>query len=163
MILIPTCLTSTFVAAPSAQVVFTVPFESDVLTPKYRGQDAGASAAGCLPDLLTPRELYMKARLIFYCAALVALVLILAAVPSHATERRDPLIMPDAQQTQGAKSSGSAHGTATGSKAAKIPHRKSSHSGVNPLSQAKDKSALKNATSASSVQNDAGTSAAAKW
>ncbi len=84
----------------------------------------------------------MKARLIFYCAALVALVLILAAVPSHATERRDPLIMQDAQQGQGAKLPPSVHGTASSKKQASAS-KKSSRPNVNPLSQAKDKSAAK--------------------
>jgi len=37
----------------------------------------------------------MKARLIFYCAAVVALVLFLAATSSHATERRDPVLNPE--------------------------------------------------------------------
>ncbi len=60
----------------------------------------------------------MKARILFYCAAVVALVLILAAVPSHATERRDPLIVQDATQTQAAKPAGSAHATASGKKQA---------------------------------------------
>ena len=36
----------------------------------------------------------MKGRLIFYCAAVVALVLFLAATSSHATERRDPVLNP---------------------------------------------------------------------
>jgi hypothetical protein len=37
----------------------------------------------------------MKARITFYCVAVVALVLILAAAPSHATERRDPVLLPE--------------------------------------------------------------------
>ncbi|MGA7242001.1 MAG: hypothetical protein WBX19_02410 [Terracidiphilus sp.] len=105
----------------------------------------------------------MKERLIFYCAALVALVLILAAVPSHATERRDPLIMPDAQQTQDAKSSGTAHRAATSKKQARASHTKSSQANVNPLPQAKGKSAVKKNSSASAKSDDgaqSGTSAA---
>jgi hypothetical protein len=58
----------------------------------------------------------MKARIFFQCIAVVALVLILAAVPSHATERRDPLIVPDVTQPQAAKPSGSAHVTASSKK-----------------------------------------------
>lgn len=46
----------------------------------------------------------MKARLIFYCAAVVALVLFLAATSSHATERRDPVLNPE--QTQSATGHG---------------------------------------------------------
>jgi hypothetical protein len=37
----------------------------------------------------------MKARITFYCFAVVALVLILAAAPSHATDRRDPIFLPE--------------------------------------------------------------------
>jgi hypothetical protein len=44
----------------------------------------------------------MKSRICFYFAAVVALVLFVASLSSHATERRDPLILPDAQQTQSA-------------------------------------------------------------
>jgi hypothetical protein len=47
----------------------------------------------------------MKARITFYFAAIVALVLFLACVPSHATERRDPLIIQDTPTTQAARSS----------------------------------------------------------
>ena len=43
----------------------------------------------------------MKARLVFYCAAVVALVLILAAAPSHATERRDPVLNPEQATASG--------------------------------------------------------------
>lgn len=60
----------------------------------------------------------MKARILFHCSAVVALVLTVAAVPSHATERRDPLIVPDAVQTQPAKSTGSAHAATSGKKQA---------------------------------------------
>ncbi len=51
----------------------------------------------------------MKSRICFYFAAVVALVLFVASLSSHATERRDPLIVPEAQQTQGAKTSHSSH------------------------------------------------------
>ena len=53
----------------------------------------------------------MKLRIMFYFAAVVALVLILASVPSHATERRDPPMIQDAPQTQAAKSSSLVHAT----------------------------------------------------
>jgi hypothetical protein len=56
----------------------------------------------------------MKARILFHCAAVVALVLILAATPSNATERRDPPIVQDAAQTQA--SSAATHATASGKK-----------------------------------------------
>jgi hypothetical protein len=96
----------------------------------------------------------MKARLLFYCAALVALVLILAAVPSHATERRDPPIIQDTQQTQGAKASGSAH-SVSGTKAANASHKKSSRAGTKKDSPAPAKNT-------SSKQNGMGSSTAAK-
>jgi hypothetical protein len=60
----------------------------------------------------------MKARILFHCSAVVALVLTVAAIPSHATERRDPLIVPDAVQTQPAKSTGSAHAATSAKKQA---------------------------------------------
>ncbi|MBS1802859.1 MAG: hypothetical protein JST28_05800 [Acidobacteria bacterium] len=41
----------------------------------------------------------MKARIVFYFAAVVALVLFLAAaVPSHATQHRDPALTPESTQ-----------------------------------------------------------------
>jgi hypothetical protein len=51
----------------------------------------------------------MKSRICFYFAALVALVLFVASLSSHATERRDPLIVPEAQQAQTAKTSHASH------------------------------------------------------
>ena len=45
----------------------------------------------------------MKSRICFNFAAIVALVLAVAAIPSHATERRDPLIVVDSQQAQSAR------------------------------------------------------------
>lgn len=41
----------------------------------------------------------MKSRISFCVAAIVALVLIFSAVPTSATERRDPLMMQDTVQT----------------------------------------------------------------
>jgi hypothetical protein len=55
----------------------------------------------------------MKSRICFYFAAIVALVLFVAALSSHATERRDPLIVPDAQQTQSVKTPHSSHAKAS--------------------------------------------------
>jgi hypothetical protein len=44
-------------------------------------------------------ELFMKARIAFYFAAVVALVLFLAAaVPSHATQHRDPALTTENMQ-----------------------------------------------------------------
>jgi hypothetical protein len=40
----------------------------------------------------------MKARIAFYVAAVVALVLFLAVVPSHATQHRDPALQDTAQK-----------------------------------------------------------------
>jgi hypothetical protein len=85
----------------------------------------------------------MKAKLIFYGIAVVALVLILAAAPSHATERRDPVLIQE---------SGSAHGTNTSAHPGKqSPHgKKPAHAvkqshpqGVDPLFEAKDSAAPK--------------------
>ena len=119
----------------------------------------------------------MKARILFYFAAEVALVLILASVPSHATERRDPLIIQDTSQTQTAKSSSPAHATASAKrpmqssprkpKTANTAGEKSSHQGVNPLFEAKDKSVAKKnspgpSKSTSSTENGTGTSKVAE-
>lgn len=55
----------------------------------------------------------MKARIAFYVAAVVALVLFLAVVPSHATQHRDP-VLPDTVQkapSSGTTPTGSAHST----------------------------------------------------
>ena len=111
----------------------------------------------------------MKARMHFYCTnTAVALVLILAAIPSHSTERRDPPMMQDTTQAQGAKSSPSTH-PATASrkqpsnstqnhKAASV----SSHQGV-PLSDSKDKTAAKRSPAGSGGAHDgAGSNSAAK-
>ena len=59
----------------------------------------------------------MTSRICFFCAAVIALVLFLAAIPSRATERRDPLIVPAAQQ-QNAKASHSGHAKASDKKPA---------------------------------------------
>lgn len=47
----------------------------------------------------------MKARIAFYFAAVVALVLFLAAVPSHATQHRDPALTPENMQRSAPPSS----------------------------------------------------------
>ncbi len=106
----------------------------------------------------------MKARLTFYCAALVALVLILVAVPSHATERRDPLMMPDAQ-TQVTKSPASAY--SAGKEHASVSHKSNGQAHMGPLSQSKAKSVVKKNSSASvksngGAQSGTATSSAAK-
>ena len=72
----------------------------------------------------------MKARVLFYCFAVVALVLFLAAT-SHATERRDPVVNPEQAQpapARGADSTKPAHNNHS---------RKSTHLAAKPLSQAK--------------------------
>ena len=55
----------------------------------------------------------MKARIAFYVAAVVALVLFLAVVPSHATQHRDPAPQETAQKapTSAPKPTGSASST----------------------------------------------------
>ena len=93
----------------------------------------------------------MKARIVFYCAALVALVLILAAVPSHATERRDPLIIQDTQQAQSSKPSGTSHGA----KPVNASHRKNGHT-------AAKKSSSASANSENGAKSGTGSSTAAK-
>jgi hypothetical protein len=88
----------------------------------------------------------MKARVTFYFAAVVALVLFLACVPSHATERRDPLILQDTPQTQAARSSSLLRAMTPATKPVQSKPRKPKaaaargHQGVNSLSEAKDKS-----------------------
>ena len=98
----------------------------------------------------------MKARFLFYCAAVVALVLILAAVPSHGTERRDPLMVQDATQTQAAKPSGSAHATASSKK--HVPKNAQKQKGTS-ASLAK-KNSTGSGQSASSAHDGAGSSSA---
>ena len=97
----------------------------------------------------------MKARILFYCAAVVALVLFLAAVPSHATERRDPFIVPDATQTPAAKPSGSAHVTPSQKKQTHKQKPKSATANA-------EKNAGESGQNAGSAHNDAGSSSAAK-
>src|SRR5580704_17155068 len=90
----------------------------------------------------------MKSRICFYFAAVVALVLFIASLSSHATERRDPLIVPDAQQTQSAKASHSSHAKTSQKKPAArnaqkqrsstASAEKSSDQGVNPPFEGKD-------------------------
>ena len=90
----------------------------------------------------------MKARVTFYFAAVVALVLFLACIQSHATERRDPLIIQDTPQTQAARSTSVVRATALPTKPAQSNPRKKaaaapagkSHESVSPSGNAKDKS-----------------------
>lgn len=93
----------------------------------------------------------MKSRICFYFAAVVALVLFVAALSSHATERRDPPIVLEAQQSQTAKASHTSHAkvsrkkpaarTTQKQKPSSATAEKSSQQGVNPLFEAKDQSA----------------------
>lgn len=73
----------------------------------------------------------MKARIFFYCAAVVALVLFLAATASRATERRDPVLNPE--QTQAAPGHSKVPGKPTHSQHAK----KTAHPSAKPQAQAK--------------------------
>ncbi|WP_348261535.1 hypothetical protein P8935_17240 [Telmatobacter sp. DSM 110680] len=66
----------------------------------------------------------MKARVTFYFAAVVALVLFLASMQSHATERRDPFIIQDTPQTQAARSTSIVRATALATKPAQSSQRK---------------------------------------
>ena len=112
----------------------------------------------------------MKARIHFYCATIaVALVLFLAAIPTHATERRDPPMMQDTAQGQAGKSSASAHPAAASKKQSSTSAQKqkaasaSTHQGVNPLSESKDKAAAKKSPAGSGAAHDAsGSRSAAK-
>jgi hypothetical protein len=98
----------------------------------------------------------MKARFFFYCAAVIALVLILAAAPSHATERRDPIQTPNSSQNSG---SGHPDGAAThaqgSSHTKKAPHAaRSAH--VNPT-DAKVKPAVKKNANDAQMGTSSGT------
>jgi|ERR1700722_5867290 hypothetical protein len=91
----------------------------------------------------------MKSRICFYFAAIVALVLFVASLSAHATERRDPPILPDAQQAQSAKAH-SSHAKASQKKptarnaqkpkASSATAEKSSQQGANPPFESKDQS-----------------------
>ncbi len=98
----------------------------------------------------------MKARVIFYCAAVVALVLFLAAVPSHATERRDPFVMQDTAPTQPAKPSVSAHVTPSHKKPAKSTQKPKA------ATASAGKTSSGSGQNASSVSDGTGSSSAAK-
>jgi hypothetical protein len=100
----------------------------------------------------------MKSRIFFYCAAIVALVLFLAAVPSHATERRDPFVIQDATQTQPAKSSGPAHATLSHKKQAQKNTQKPKGTAAN----VEKKNETSSGQNASSAPDDAGRSSASK-
>jgi hypothetical protein len=90
----------------------------------------------------------MKSRICFYFAIVVALVLFVASLSSYATERRDPLIVPEAQQTQSAKTTHFSHAKASQKKpaarhtqkqkASTAPAEKSSDQSVNPPFEGKD-------------------------
>ncbi len=99
----------------------------------------------------------MKPRICFSFAAVVALVLAVAAIPSRATERRDPLMMVDAQQTQSAKTSHSRHAkvprkksdvrTTQPSNAASVPSDKSGHPAESATIEGKDQLTPENGSS----------------
>jgi hypothetical protein len=84
----------------------------------------------------------MKARVLFYCCAVVALVLFLAATSSHATERRDPVVNPEqgqpaqahgadsAKPTHSSHPKKSAHSASKSQSQAKVDPKKTSESGV---------------------------------
>ncbi|HEY2466624.1 MAG TPA: hypothetical protein VGI45_02130 [Terracidiphilus sp.] len=73
----------------------------------------------------------MKARFVFYFAAVVALVLFLAATSSHATERRDPVVSPE--QTQSA----STHATDSATPAHSSHPKKTAHPAAKSQTRAK--------------------------
>lgn len=73
----------------------------------------------------------MKARITFYFAAVVALVLFLASMQSHATERRDPLIIQDTPTTQAARSSNMVRSTASATKPSQSSSRKAKPGAAN--------------------------------
>ena len=110
----------------------------------------------------------MKSRICFYLAAVVALVVFVASLSSHATERRDPLIVPDAQQTQGAKTSHSSHAKASQKKPATARNaqkqkastasaEKSSDQGVNAPFEGKDQAVSESSSgSGKSARTSAG-------
>ncbi len=104
----------------------------------------------------------MKSRICFYAAAIIALVLFVASLSSHATERRDPLIVPESQQTQSAKTTHSHHAKASRKKPAprngqkrnssSATTAKSSAQGVNPMFEGKDQ--ILSETSSGSGKSD---------
>jgi hypothetical protein len=109
----------------------------------------------------------MKSRNCLSFAAIVALVLAVAAMPCHATERRDPLIVPEAPQMPAAKITHHAHAKGPRKKPATMSTRKqygssasadkSSRQGVNPLVEAKDESASESSSnSGKSARTSAG-------
>ncbi len=109
----------------------------------------------------------MKSRICFSFAAVVALVLAVAAIPSHATERRDPLIVPEAQQTQSAKATHSSHAKASQKKpaarnaqkpkASTTTVEKSNQQGANSLFEARDQPVSESSSgSAKSARTSAG-------
>lgn len=101
----------------------------------------------------------MKDRLTFYCIAVVALVLILAAAPSHATERRDPILNPDSTQATGSthKADSVAHPAQRSTNVKKTSHAaKTTHrQGVNSPLEAKSKIAAKSASDAQTGSSSA--------
>jgi hypothetical protein len=84
----------------------------------------------------------MKARILFYCVAIAVLLATLAAIPGHATERRDPPLMQDGTQPSGSGRSDStklAQSHMHTKKPSKAKHTPSQ--GVSPKGNAAKKSA----------------------
>jgi hypothetical protein len=104
----------------------------------------------------------MKARVTFYFAAVVALVLFLACVQSHATERRDPLIIQDTPTTQAARSTSMVLATALPTKPAQKNPQKTkmaagkSHEGMRPSGDAKAKPSANTGETQSGSSNSGG-------
>jgi|SRR5579863_1634983 len=73
----------------------------------------------------------MRSRICISFAAVFALVLAVASIPSHATERRDPLIVPDAQHAPSAKTTSPGHGKAAQKRLAARSAQKQSASSAN--------------------------------
>lgn len=95
----------------------------------------------------------MKARILFYFLAIAVLLATLAAIPSHATERRDPQLIQDAAQTSSPGHADSAakpvQSSAHGRRPSAAKHAQSR--GVNPLPEAKEKATAQKSTSQSTT------------
>lgn len=79
----------------------------------------------------------MKARIAFYVAAVVALVLFLAVVPSHATQHRDPAVQDTAQKAPSSNAKPTANASPTDTSAAKHSDTDKTAAKKNPTSPAK--------------------------
>lgn len=99
----------------------------------------------------------MRARFVFYCSAVVALVLILAAASSHATERRDLNLPPDSssQYSVSANRDGAA-GPSRGIFHAKKAAHSAKRAPADP-NETKAKSAAKKSTNDGQIGTSGGT------